>query len=240
MRGEDIPPTPSGGETEPQQPVNGSDTDHPGEESSESDEGDDAVRQAEAVWAIWPKRIDAMAALVAIRQAIQTDGLEAVLSGTRAIVETDARRGVSPPGRYLPKPTEFFGGRRYLDDPAQYGPRNHGSAASVPIGIRVRELADQLASQEAGSRDWWKLHREVQALRMELLESDSEPLAVRLREGAELLRLHVGNPENAMGGSLEGKRKAEDEFRALRAKWKSLRKLIRATPANDAAECREP
>ncbi len=199
-----------------------------GGETTEPSSVGASVSEAESVWSVWPKRIDSMAALVAIQAAIRRHGFAAVMDGTRAIVEADAKRAVSPPGRYLPKPTEFFEGGRYLDDPEQYGPRVNGSAGGVPLGIRVRDLADQLAVMEPDSRDWWKAHRELQALRTELLSADAEPLSVRVREGAELLRLHAGNPENAMGGSLEGKRKAEDEFRALRAKWKGLRKAMRS------------
>lgn len=228
MRGEDTPPTPSGGETGPEQAVNGSGPDlEPDFDRAAAPADLGAIAQAEEVWAIWPKRIDAVAALVAIRGAIRRDGLETVFVGTRAIVEADAKRNASPPGRYLPRPTEFFDSSRYLDDPAQYGPREGGANGGVPLGIRIRELSGQLAEMQAETRDWWKLMRELADLRRALLEDDTQPLGVRVREGVELLRHHPGNPDNTIG-TLEAKRRAEPEFRALRGKLKSLQRRMRS------------
>ncbi len=226
-RGEDTPLTPSGGEATPQQPVNGSGADpEPDFDQAVPPADLGAIADADRVWSIWPKRIDGLAALREIQAAIRRDGLDKVLAGTRAIVEADAKRASSPRGRYLPRPTEFFGNSRYLDDPAQYGPREGGANGSVPLGIRVRELSAQLSEQAPDSRDWWKIQRELQALRLALLSADTEPLGVRLREGVELLKHHPGNPDNTVG-SLEAKRRAEPEFRELRGKVKALQRRMR-------------
>lgn len=83
----------------------------------------DHLRLIESVWAVWPKKIRELAAKREIGVAIGRHGVEAVLAGTRAIAEADARRNVTPPGRYLPDPESFFAESRYMDDPAQYGPR---------------------------------------------------------------------------------------------------------------------
>jgi uncharacterized protein YdaU (DUF1376 family) len=100
------------------------------------------LSQIESVWSVWPKRIDVMAAKLAIGHAIQRHGFPEVLEGTRSIVAAEAETRSSPPGRFLPKPTEFFENSRYLDDPAQYGPRG---ATQNPGAVRQR--IDELAKQ---------------------------------------------------------------------------------------------
>jgi hypothetical protein len=190
----------------------------------------------EQIWAIWPKKIDTLVAMRAIGEAIHRHGFERVDQGTRAIVAADAARHAMPPGRYLPRPAEFFEGGRYLDDPGQYGAR---TAAVVPLGMRVRELARQLDEHDGSplkagepdpdqAQDGWKLFRELQGLRKELLDAETEPLPVRIREGAALLEFHVGNPESIFGGGCaEVKMNAEPEFLELRKKWKALRDRVR-------------
>ena len=100
----------------------------------------EAIQQAESILAIWPKKIDPTAALAAILRAVRRDGFERVRSGTVAIAEADRRRNgaTSPPGRFLPRPAEFFDSSRYLDDPEQYGPR---TASADPTELR-RQIDD--------------------------------------------------------------------------------------------------
>lgn len=90
------------------------------------------------MWAIWPKKVDTLEGQHAVRCAIARDGFETVLAGTERIVAADSRRKVSPPGRYLPRPAEFFDAGRYLDDPEQYGPRE----AAVNVDGLRRHVAD--------------------------------------------------------------------------------------------------
>lgn len=237
MRGEDYPPTPRGGEAGQSTPLEAASDPEPNGDANGHETTDgipqDAVRaQAERVWSVWPKKVQVLAALTEVCHAIRRDGFERVLDGTRRIAEADRQRSVSPPGRYLPQPTEFFRESRYLDDPAQYGPRAGGVSSGPPLGIRVRDMAAQLQEitgrdGEGQSREWWKLHRELQALRVQLLDDDKEPLGVRVAQGVELLRWHVGNPENGVGSG-DAKKAGEEEFRQLRAKWKALRKKATA------------
>lgn len=101
--------------------------------------------QVGEVWAIYPKKIETLAAQIAIAGAIRQHGFDAVLTGTKAIVEADGRRnGVAGRGRYLPKPVEFFEAARFLDDPSQYGPRD----VVVDVGS-LRKEAEELARRVA-------------------------------------------------------------------------------------------
>lgn len=140
-----------------------------------------SIQQVEAIWAIWPKKVDTLQAQTAIDLAIRRHGFEAVLEGTRKIVAADSRRKASPPGRFLPKPVEFFEGGRYLDDSAQYGPR--------------------------------EVSADVQTLRRQL-----EELKAQIQE-------HPGNPGNTEG-SIERKREAAEEFRALCAELNALKRRL--------------
>jgi len=83
------------------------------------------LQQVEAVWSLYPKKTEVLEAKVAIRLAIRQHGFDSVMVGTRAIVDADSAKNptVAPPGRFLPRPSEFFAAARFLDDPAQYGPR---------------------------------------------------------------------------------------------------------------------
>lgn len=100
----------------------------------------DEIQEINQVWAVWPKRIETIPAQISIGRAIQRHGLDVVLAGTRRIVEAEAKSGSKPPGRYLPRPTDFFDSSRYLDDAEQYAPRN-GAVTSDPSEIR-RRIAD--------------------------------------------------------------------------------------------------
>lgn len=144
------------------------------------------LEQVETVWAIWPKKVDSVQGKHAVLGAIRTHGFDVVLNGTRKIVAADAQRKASPPGRYLPRPTEFFEAGRYLDDPAQYGPR-----------------------EQVG---------DVQGLRMRVAELETQ------------IRDHPGNPANTEG-SLERKREALPEFRALCEELNQARKHLNQTLA---------
>jgi hypothetical protein len=84
--------------------------------------GDDQTKelhQIEVIWTAYPKKVGTIEGKLAIRLAIKRDGYAAVLAGTKAIVDAD-RMGRSHPGRFLPKPAEFFENGRYLDDPSFY------------------------------------------------------------------------------------------------------------------------
>lgn len=115
----------------------------PKEEQPETPNGDvtDALRAVEAVWSVWPKKVKTLEAKVAIRTAIARDGLDVVLAGTRAIVAAHGQQGPTP-GRFLPDPVLFFGNSRYLDDPAQYAPREAvQSKAAAMAEIKLLEEA---------------------------------------------------------------------------------------------------
>lgn len=106
---------------------------------------DDLLRKVEAVWAIWPKKVETLAGQRAIAAAIHRDGFDRVLAGTRAIADANARRQTVPPGRFLKGPVEFFDGSMYLDDPAQYGPRSEAldvETARRILAEKVREAAE--------------------------------------------------------------------------------------------------
>ena len=101
----------------------------------------DALKAVETVWSVWPKKVKTLEAKVAIRTAIARDGLDVVLAGTRAIVAAHGQQGPTP-GRFLPDPVLFFGNSRYLDDPAQYAPREAvQSKASAMAEIKLLEEA---------------------------------------------------------------------------------------------------
>lgn len=153
------------------------------EEASRSRDSDgNAIRQAEVIWAIWPKKVDTLAALIEIRHAIGRHGFDRVMEGTRAIVAADARRNsAAARGRYLPRPAEFFASSRYLDDPSQYG----------PPGIAM----------------------------------DAQSLRKAIEELGRQLAEHPGNPENTIG-SLERKKAAAPEFKALRARYSEMREQL--------------
>lgn len=107
--------------------------------SDARDSDSELLRQVEAVWAVYPKKMATIPGKLAIRDAIGIHGFEVVLSGTRAIAEADGKRnGHASTGRFLPRPDEFFGQARFLDDPAQYGPR---VASQDPIALR-RQIED--------------------------------------------------------------------------------------------------
>lgn len=133
------------------------------------------------MWSIWPKKVDTMQGQSSILLAIRRHGFSVVLEGTRKIVAADSGRKAAPPGRFLPKPVEFFEGGRYLDDPVQYGPR--------------------------------EVSADVQTLRRQL-----EELKAQIQE-------HPGNPGNTEG-SMERKREAAEEFRALCAELNALKRRL--------------
>lgn len=144
----------------------------------------------EAVWALWPKRVSELAAKLEIGHALRRDGAQ-VLSGTAAIVAADRLRNptVTPPGRYLPEPVRFFADSRYLDDPAQYGPRQAGQDSAVDPGEARRRLSElrTLLAEHPGNPDnavgsfarkakarpaWEALREEHEKLRRQLFASD--------------------------------------------------------------------
>jgi hypothetical protein len=112
--------------------------------------GDDETKvlhQIEVVWTEYPKKVGTIEGKLAIRFAIRRDGFPAVLAGTKAIADAD-RMGRTHPGRFLPKPAEFFETGRYLDDPSFY----------ARFLTREEEAeAERKARQEA------KLQRELRA-----------------------------------------------------------------------------
>lgn len=103
----------------------------------------ESVRNAEAIWSLYPKKRGTMDGLSAIMAALQRDGFETVLNGTRAVVEAYKRRGhESVPGQYLPRADQFFSLSCYKDDPAQYAPRQ----ATLDAGD-LRRVIDDLTRQ---------------------------------------------------------------------------------------------
>ncbi len=117
-----------------------------GEDPSPSDrEKLDELQRIAAIWALYPKKVGTLEAQLEIRHAMRRDGFEVVLAGTKAIAEADGRRnGTASVGRFLPRPAEFFREGRYLDDPAQYGPR----VATMDPGT-LRQSIDDLAKRVA-------------------------------------------------------------------------------------------
>lgn len=149
----------------------------------------ESIARAELVWAVWPKKIETLPALLEVRHAIRRHGFDQVMEGTRAIVAADARRN-SPAarGRYLPKPVEFFANSRYLDDPSQYGPP--------------------------------------------ALAMDAQALRKAIEDLTKLMADHPGNPDNTIG-SLDRKKAAGGEYKALRARWSDLRDQLKSLEATE-------
>jgi hypothetical protein len=117
------------------------------DERSASQQGQQTedLRRIEAIWAVYPKKVGTLEGQVEIRHAIARHGFEVVLAGTKAIAEADSRRnGQAARGRYLPRPTDFFGGSRYLDDPSQYGPPSMAMDATA-LRKSIEDLAKRVA-----------------------------------------------------------------------------------------------
>ena len=151
----------------------------PKEEQPETPNGDvtDALKAVEAVWSVWPKKVKTLEAKIAIRTAIARDGLDVVLAGTRAIVAAHGQQGPTP-GRFLPDPVLFFGNSRYLDDPAQYAPREavqSKASAMAEIKLLDEAIAKHLAHPAAAGyirENVTKAMRdELEALRQKLAKA---------------------------------------------------------------------
>ena len=127
------------------QPQGGSPLSPPAASPEFSDGEIQSIRNAEAIWSLYPKKRGTMEGKAAILAAIQRDGFDVVMAGTRAIVEAYARRGPEAvPGQFLQKAEEFFGSSCYNDDQAQYGPRQ----PTLDAGD-LRRVIDDLARQVA-------------------------------------------------------------------------------------------
>jgi hypothetical protein len=102
------------------------------------------LAEIDAIWAIWPKKVDTLESQLAIGRAIGRHGFGVVLRGTRAISDAARQRGTSVIGWFLTRPVKFFDGDKFLDDPAFYGGR---PVNDDPIALRqrVRELTQFLA-----------------------------------------------------------------------------------------------
>jgi uncharacterized protein YdaU (DUF1376 family) len=146
-------PPPPGNQSTPEQPVEarreGAGDSKAADQRQPDPEALDRIRLIESVWNFWPKKTREVAAKLAIGQAIERHGVDRVLGGVRAVAEADARRNVTPPGRFLPDSVEFFEESRYLDDPAQYGPREIVQDEAA-LRRRVREL-DRLIREHPGN-----------------------------------------------------------------------------------------
>jgi len=123
----------------------GSEDEEKASASDARDSDSELLRQVEEVWVVYPKKVATIPGKLAIRDAIRIHGFEVVLRGTRAIAEADGKRnGHASTGRFLPRPDEFFGQARFLDDPAQYGPRV-GSQDPVALRKQIEDLSKRLA-----------------------------------------------------------------------------------------------
>lgn len=83
------------------------------------------LSQAQTIFAAHPKKIAKRAALRSIQRAIKRSGFEAVMSGTQLFAQT-----YTGELRFIPNPTTFFNGDRFLDEPETWStaPPSHNRA----------------------------------------------------------------------------------------------------------------
>lgn len=101
-----------------------------------------AIAEAEAIYALYPKKVGKPVAIKAIIKAIDLFGLDTLTERTRAFCS--ARNGNT---EFIPHPATWFNQERFNDDPKTWIPNGtNGHAKHIPV------------SEPTGWQDWLKAH----------------------------------------------------------------------------------